>query len=156
MDQSISADAKTLAVPCTSLPSVTCPTYHDTLPPRVQRDWPRIALEGDALRGVVTQALGLEISSVFQPIVTPHGQIHGEEALLRARSHSLKISPISVFRIAAAQGSLVAFDRLARTLHLINFISRPRAHGRLYLNIHPRLLGEVSQHGVVFEKSCIR
>lgn len=150
MDQSIPAEAKGLAAPFFT--SVTRPTYHDALPPRVQQDWPRIALESDALRGVVTRALGLEISSVFQPIVTPDGQIHGEEALLRARSHGLKISPVSVFRIAAAQGSLVAFDRLARTLHLINFISRPRAHGRLYLNVHPRLLGEVSQHGVVFEE----
>lgn len=150
MDQSIPAEAKGLAAPFFT--SVTRPTYHETLPPRVQQDWPRVALEYDAPRGVVTRALGLEISSVFQPIVTPDGQIHGEEALLRARSHGLKISPVSVFRIAAAQGSLVAFDRLARTLHLINFISRPRAHGRLFLNVHPRLLGEVSQHGVVFEE----
>lgn len=150
MDHSIPAEAKGLAVPLFT--SVTRPTYHDTLPPRVQQDWPRVALESDAIRGVVTRALGLEISSVFQPIVTPDGQIHGEEALLRARSHGLKISPVSVFRIAAAQGSLVAFDRLARTLHLINFISRPQPQGRLYLNVHPRLLGEVSQHGVVFEE----
>lgn len=150
MDQSIPAEAKGSAAPFFT--SVARPAYHDTLPPRVQQDWPRIALESDAVRGVVTRALGLEISSVFQPIVTPDGQRHGEEALLRARSHGLKISPASVFRIAAAQGSLVAFDRLARTLHLINFISRSHPQGRLYLNVHPRLLGEVSQHGVVFEE----
>lgn len=125
---------------------------HCSLPPRVQQDWPRVALETDADRGIVTRALGLEISSVFQPIVTPDGHVHGEEALLRACSHGLKISPLSVFRIAAAQGVLVAFDRLVRTLHLINFIAYPTPGGRLFLNVHPRLLGEVSQHGVVFEE----
>lgn len=135
--------------PTVSSPS---PASHHVLPPRIQQDWPRIALETDEARGVVTRTLGLELSSVFQSIVTPDGRLHGEEALLRARSHGLKISPLSVFRIAAAQGVLVPFDRLVRTLHLINFISRPDSHGRLYLNVHPRLLGEVSQHGVVFEE----
>ena len=122
------------------------------LPPKVRHDWPNVELEQRTGLGIVTRALGLDVSSVFQPIVTPDGTLYGEEALLRARSQGLKISPESVFRIAAAQGALVAFDRLARTLHLINFISGPAPRGRLHLNVHPRLLGEVTQHGVVFEE----
>lgn len=122
------------------------------LPPKVRHDWPNVELEQSTGLGIVTRALGLDVSSVFQPIVTLDGTLYGEEALLRARSHGLKISPESVFRIAAAQGALVAFDRLARTLHLINFISGPAPRDRLHLNVHPRLLGEVAQHGVVFEE----
>lgn len=152
MDHFRAADIELLEDSAPVVPSSRLAKPRCLLPPRVQQDWPRIALETDEARGVVTRALGLELSSVFQPILTPDGHLHGEEALLRARSHGLKISPLSVFRIAAAQGVLVPFDRLVRTLHLINFISRSDSHAKLYLNVHPRLLGEVSQHGVVFEE----
>lgn len=122
------------------------------IPPRIRQDWPQLQFNHDAVRGVVTETMGIQLSSVFQPIVNVQGKIVAEEALLRARSHGLQIPPLSVFRIAAAHGQLVAFDRLARTLHLINYLAYPRNHERLFLNVHPRLLGEVSKHGIVFEE----
>lgn len=122
------------------------------VPPRIRQDWPNLDFGSDATRGVVTEAMGIQLSSVFQPIVDVQGKVVAEEALLRARSNGLQIPPLSVFRIAAAHGQLVAFDRLARTLHLLNYLAYPRNHERLFLNVHPRLLGEVSKHGVVFEE----
>lgn len=122
------------------------------IPPRIRQDWPHLKFGDDAVRGIVTEAMGIQLSSVFQPIVDATGQVMAEEALLRARSHGVQIPPLSVFRIAAAHGQLVAFDRLARTLHLLNYLAYPRHHERLFLNVHPRLLGEVSRHGLVFEE----
>jgi len=122
------------------------------IPPRVQQDWPKLDFSRNTGQGVVIDALGMQLSSVFQPILTAQGEILGEEAFLRARSHGLQIPPASVFRIAAAQDQLVAFDRLCRTLHLLNYLTSSHEQKRLFLNVHPRLLTEVSVHGVVFDE----
>lgn len=132
-----------------TVPKVSADTW---VPPRIRQDWPQLDFGNDAVRGVVTEAMGIQLSSVFQPIVDINRKVVAEEALLRARSYGVQIPPLSVFRIAAAHGQLVAFDRLARTLHLLNYLAYPRNHERLFLNVHPRLLGEVSTHGVVFEE----
>lgn len=122
------------------------------IPPRIRQDWPELHFGQESQRGMTTQALGIELSSVFQPLFNTQQQIVGSEALLRARSQGLQIPPISVFRIAAAQGTLVALDRLCRTLHLLNFLAYPHPYEHLYLNVHPRLIAEVFHHGVVFEE----
>lgn len=122
------------------------------IPPRIRQDWPHLKFDNDTTRGIVTHAMGIQLASVFQPIIDPSGQVVAEEALLRSKSYGLQIPPLSVFRIAAAHGQLVAFDRLVRTLHLLNYLAYPRQHERLFLNVHPRLLGEVSKHGIVFEE----
>lgn len=122
------------------------------IPPRVQQDWPKLDFSRNTAQGVVIEALGMQLSSVFQSVRTAQGEILGEEAFLRARSHGLQIPPASVFRIAAAQDQLVAFDRLCRTLHLLNYLASSHEQKRLFLNVHPRLLTEVSVHGVVFDE----
>lgn len=44
------------------------------------------------------------------------------------------------------------FDRLVRTLNLLNESSSFAEHELLFLNVHPRLLTSVSDHGRTFEQ----
>lgn len=99
---------------------------------------------------------GLALSSVFQPLVAlPDGQVVGHEALLRAHTQEGKaLTPESVFVIPSDAHEVVYLDRLARTLHALNFLQQPeRGDSSLFLNIHPRhLVAVASDHGLVFEE----
>lgn len=47
---------------------------------------------------------------------------------------------------------LVQFDRLVRTIHLLNHARSFADHELLFLNVHPRLLSSVRDHGRTFEQ----
>lgn len=98
--------------------------------------------------------IGLDLSSVFQPIIDlQRNKPLGFEALLRASdAHGKSISPPIAFRQAEIAEQLVKFDRLCRTLHTLNYLNMGRKEGRLFLNVHPELLAAVSSHGRVFER----
>lgn len=105
--------------------------------------------------GVVGDWYGCELSSVFQPIVAPaDGCAIGHEAYLRILgSGERALSPWTLFSANADDDRLVALDRLARTVHALNFLSTVEGDGLLFLNVHGRLLATVSSdHGAAFRK----
>lgn len=98
---------------------------------------------------------GCELSSVFQPIVTPEsGTAIGHQAFLRCHGGGERaLSPWMLFTANAADERLIALDRLARTLHAANFVAARRDDGLLFLNVHGRLLAAVDDdHGAVFRR----
>lgn len=96
---------------------------------------------------------GLLMRSEFQPIFdTGIAQgLRGYEALLRPSTGIEVVSPQFAFNMADSLGKLVKLDRVARTLHMLNYLSLPEDEGLLFLNVHPKLLVSVSAHGKVFE-----
>ncbi|SMC26650.1 EAL domain, c-di-GMP-specific phosphodiesterase class I (or its enzymatically inactive variant) [Andreprevotia lacus DSM 23236] len=113
-------------------------------------DWPNAEFLVDPARGITVKALGLNLASVFQPIFNAAGQVVAQEALLRATARGRPLPPMQAFASAASQ-QLVAFDRLCRTLHLLNYATFQHGDTRLFLNVHPQLLVQVeSRHGEAF------
>ncbi len=111
------------------------------------------ALMNTRQQGLVCSFLGLRLSSAFQPIVRANGEIIGREALLRsATPKEGLLSPHAAFELAAAANKLVPFDRLVRTIHLLNHANVFSEHELLFLNVHPELLTSVSDHGRTFEQ----
>lgn len=104
---------------------------------------------------VVADWFGCELSSVFQPIVDPVGQsVVAHEAFLRCHGRGEpELSPWNLFAANADDARLIALDRLARTLHVLNCAASDRADGLLFLNVHGRLLSAVeSDHGAAFRR----
>lgn len=102
---------------------------------------------------VLSRFIGLRLRSEFQPIFdtsTSQGVI-GYEALLRPSTGIEAVSPDFAFGMADSLGKLVTLDRIARTLHMLNYLNLPKDKGLLFLNIHPKLLVSVMTHGKVFE-----
>ncbi len=98
--------------------------------------------------------LGVQLNSAFQPIYdSVAGELYGHEALLRpSLGGELTTSPDFAFSYAEQSGKLVQFDRVSRTLHVLNFRQVYAETGYLFLNVHPKLLISVNAHGKVFER----
>jgi EAL domain-containing protein (putative c-di-GMP-specific phosphodiesterase class I) len=95
---------------------------------------------------------GFHLESVFQPLVAEDGSILGYEALLRpSLGRTLQVETKFVFRYIEKTGGLVIFDRICRTLHLLNFLPFSSGRDLLFMNVHPALLTRVDAHGKVFE-----
>lgn len=97
---------------------------------------------------------GFALSTAFQPIVdSNNGQIVGREAFLRsAGADEQGGSPWTLFSGMPDDGHLIALDRLARTLHLLNALVAGHALP-LFLNVHGRLLAAVGDdHGRAFRR----
>lgn len=96
---------------------------------------------------------GFHFDSVFQPIVAGEdNRITGYEALLRpSLGRTLPVETKFVFRYIEETGGLVIFDRICRTLHLLNFLPFSNDRDLLFINVHPALLSRVDAHGKVFE-----
>jgi EAL domain-containing protein (putative c-di-GMP-specific phosphodiesterase class I) len=103
---------------------------------------------------LVSKFIGLQLRSAFQPIYsTILGKALGYEALIRPSiGPSDPLTPAFAFGFADNQGRLVKFDRVARTLHALNYLHLPDTRGLLFLNVHPKLLVSVNAHGQVFER----
>lgn len=97
--------------------------------------------------------LGVQLNSAFQPIYDIQaGDLFGHEALLRpSLGGELSSTPEFAFTYAEQAGKLVPFDRVSRTLHVLNFRQIYAENGLLFLNVHPKLLISVNAHGKVFE-----
>ncbi len=102
---------------------------------------------------VISKYIGLWLHSAFQPIVDAKTGIPlGHEALLRPSIGPDSVNPQFAFSFADSQGKLVKLDRVARTLHTLNYLNLPENRGLLFLNVHPKLLVSVNAHGKVFER----
>lgn len=111
------------------------------------------ALMNTKPEGLVCSFLGMRLASAYQPIFRTNGEVIGREALLRASSFADgALTPNTAFDLAAENGQLVLFDRLVRTLHLLSYSNGFDEHELLFLNVHPRLLTSVSDHGRTFEQ----
>jgi EAL domain-containing protein (putative c-di-GMP-specific phosphodiesterase class I) len=98
--------------------------------------------------------IGVHLKTAFQPIYdAKHGEIYGYEALIRPSLFgTLGSTPEFAFTYAEQSGKLVQFDRVCRSQHVLNFRAIHQENGLLFLNVHPKLLLEVSAHGKVFEQ----
>ncbi len=97
--------------------------------------------------------IGVQLNSAFQPIYDSQaGELYGHEAILKpSLGGELASTPDFAFTYAEQTGKLVQFDRVSRTLHVLNFKQIYAENGLLFLKVHPKLLTSVSQHGKVFE-----
>jgi EAL domain-containing protein (putative c-di-GMP-specific phosphodiesterase class I) len=98
--------------------------------------------------------VGVQLNSAFQPIYDSEaGELYGYEALLRpSLGGELASSPEFALSYAEQSGRLVQFDRVSRTLHVLNFRQIYGETGLLFLNVHPKLLITVNAHGKIFER----
>lgn len=105
---------------------------------------------------VVGDWFGCTLTSVFQPILdSASGHILGYEAFLRILGGGRReLSPWVLFSANADDNRLIALDRLARTLHTLNFLtSVDDGDALLFLNVHGRLLAAVEHdHGAAFRR----
>ncbi len=103
---------------------------------------------------VIGDWFGLGLASAFQPIVEAGSrQVVGHEAFLRSASPDDQgLYPWTLFSSAADDDRVIALDRLARTVHLLNSIVGGNQHP-LFLNVHGRLLAAVADdHGRAFRR----
>jgi EAL domain-containing protein (putative c-di-GMP-specific phosphodiesterase class I) len=103
--------------------------------------------------GLVCNFMDMKLASVFQPVLRSDGKVVGREALLRAGllEHG-EMTPDGAFEEAVQVSRVVQFDRLVRIIHLMNHARSFAEHELLFLNVHPRLLGSVHDHGRTFEQ----
>lgn len=102
--------------------------------------------------GAIGRWLSTDLGSVFQPMIASEdGRVAAHEAFVRAHGGGeMSLSPWSLFSLVAEDESLIALDRLCRTVHVINYGERAE---RLFLNVHGRLLAAVSEdHGRAFRR----
>lgn len=100
------------------------------------------------------------LGTLFQPVMARDGgTVIGHEAHLEVlEGDAVGLSPQAVFLDARDDAELVHLDRLARTLHALNFLQeRNQQGGFLALNVHPQHLRTVREHhGHVFESILAR
>jgi len=116
-------------------------------------DLDEYALNDTRQHGLVCSFMGMRLASVFQPILGVDGKVAGREALLRAGllEHG-ELAPDAAFEDAVRANRLVQFDRLVRTIHLLNHTRKFNEYELLFLNVHSHLLTGVSDHGRTFEQ----
>jgi EAL domain-containing protein (putative c-di-GMP-specific phosphodiesterase class I) len=109
---------------------------------------------------VCARFAGRVFGSLFQPVVeAKSGLLIGHEAHLKVMAGEGQGLPAqAIFLDAADDDELIRLDRLARTLHALNFLlQRDQACGFLALNVHPQLVQAVpDHHGRVFETVLAR
>jgi EAL domain-containing protein (putative c-di-GMP-specific phosphodiesterase class I) len=102
---------------------------------------------------LVSNYLGLTLRSEFQEIRELSGnRVHGYEALLKVADSEGRVDVSAAFQRAGEEGRLIPLDRVARTLHALNYRHAVPHGGLLFLKVHPRFLVSVTKHGRVFEK----
>jgi EAL domain-containing protein (putative c-di-GMP-specific phosphodiesterase class I) len=90
----------------------------------------------------------VRLASVFEPIFAMSGgTVSGARADLRTPGRGgPDLAPWPVLAEAATADELVRLDRLARTVHALNFASIARPGQVLHLSVHPRLIDAVADH----------
>jgi EAL domain-containing protein (putative c-di-GMP-specific phosphodiesterase class I) len=94
------------------------------------------------------------LASAFQPIVAARdGSVAGHQAYVRPTGVDGKAAaPWAAFAHCANGHETVRLDRLCRTVHAANWLTRPRDGQRLFLRVEQRLLDTVADdYGHAFE-----
>ena len=104
-------------------------------------------------KGLVCDFMDMQLASIFQPVLRADGRVAGREAFLRAEhgEHGA-LEPDHAFERAVNVNRVVQFDRLVRIIHLVNHARSSAETELLFLNVHPRLLNSVKDHGRTFER----
>lgn len=133
---------RTLNVPSGSLPGHYA---------RSGLDQPFVAVDGR----VFLHFANLRLESHFLPIAeTRSGKTHGHAASLQVfgLSNRQPIAPEAVFVLPTDDAEFIYLDRLVRTLHALNYLTRPN-RGNLLLQVHARHVMSVpADHGLAFEE----
>ncbi|MGZ5008435.1 MAG: hypothetical protein ACXWE9_07600 [Methylobacter sp.] len=109
----------------------------------------------------------IRINSLFSPLrqTLKPTAIVGHSAQITVATHktpALYLTEIENFRSnSPAQEtdfeSIINFDRLSRTVHMLNYLASPRLQGLLFLDVDPRhILGIKQDHGAYFEDIIAR
>ncbi len=100
----------------------------------------------------------LRLESYFSPIVdTLTGKLCGHAAGIHAvglRNHQ-PLEPEAIFVLPSTDEEFTYLDRLVRTLHTLNYLTRLNRHqrGTLLLHVHPRHVASMAtDHGLAFEE----
>lgn len=117
-------------------------------------DLDEFALEINQTDEYVSKFVGIGLKSAFQPIYDIHqGDLVGYEAILKPSLGEIQeATPEFAYAYAKASGKLVKFDRVSRTLHVLNYHKIFQENGLLFLSVQPDLLISVNEHGKVFER----
>lgn len=120
----------------------------------LQLDLDDFDLEANAQHEYVSKFVGIQLKSSFQPIYDVlKGDLYGFEANLLASLGDIQSTTSDfAYSYAKATGKLVKFDRVVRTLHLLNYKQIFQEKGLLFLSVQPDLLISVNEHGKVFER----
>lgn len=114
-------------------------------------DQPFVAKDGK----IFLHYANIRIESSFLPIIeTTSGNLYGHAASIQAfgLSNGIQMAPEAVFVLPSDDEEFVYLDRLVRTLHALNYLTRP-SRGNLLLNVHPRhVLSVPAHHGLAFEE----
>lgn len=133
---------RTLNVPSGSLPGHYA---------RSGLDQPFVAVDGR----VFLHYANLRLESHFLPIAeTRSGKTHGHAASLQVfgLSNRQPIAPEAVFVLPTDDAEFIYLDRLVRTLHALNYLTRP-TRGNLLLEVHARHVMSVpADHGLALEE----
>jgi len=118
---------------------------------RAGLDQPFVAVDGR----VFLHYANIRLESKFLPIVeTASGKLHGHAAAIQAfgLSNGIPMTPEAVFVLPTDDQEFVYLDRLVRTLHALNYLTRP-TRGNLLLKVHARhVLSVPAHHGLAFEE----
>lgn len=84
-----------------------------------------------------------KVTAVFQPILTPEGEMHGWEILGRGAHPDLGESPMELFRIAESLGMEVLLSDIFRRKGL-RLAAKRHPGGLYFVNTHPLELDDIS------------
>lgn len=103
--------------------------------------------------GVTGRFRDLVLHSHFQPIISlVHRRVVGHEGLVRPRNASHQpIAPDVLFESVESNEEVVFLDRLARNLHVRNFVGQSEDQSWLFLNVNARVAMFGSEHVPYFE-----
>lgn len=108
--------------------------------------------------GVEADTLGIRITTRFRavrPVTGGHAAL-GYAARLEANQHAnvlQTIAALSAYSERELAHIVVAFDRLCRTVHVLNFLWSTPGRGKLFLPVNPlHILGVKANHGSYFEE----
>lgn len=118
---------------------------------------PELNGSGDALDiqrdRVVAQFGEFVLSSRFSAIVeVSRGRAVAHEAVVTTRTRGgALVSNDALFSRPLGDEEVVYLDRLCRTMHALNFVEEAPGSRQLVLDVNPRHLSVVRDHGTVFE-----
>lgn len=105
--------------------------------------------------GVFAHFANLRLESAFVPIQeAASGRVQGHAAVLLASGLTSRrpVDADAVFVLPADDAEFVFLDRLVRTLHTLNYLTRS-TRGNLLLKVHRRhVLSVPTDHGLAFEE----
>jgi EAL domain-containing protein (putative c-di-GMP-specific phosphodiesterase class I) len=108
--------------------------------------------------GVIGRFRNLALHSHFQPIVSlAHRRAVGYEALLRPRdADGQPLAPDMLFDKVKSDDEIVFLDRLARNVHVRNFVGAGADESWLFLNVNARVAMRGKEYGPYFEAMLAR